>query len=72
MNTQKILAILLLVGGLLALIYGGFSYTSETDKASIGSLRFSVDEQHRINVPVWAGVGAMLIGGILLFVRQKA
>ena len=71
MDALKAIAILLLIGGALALVYGGFSYTEDTHKASIGSLQLSVDEKQHINIPVWAGVGALLAGGLLLVVRGK-
>lgn len=70
MSTQKITAILLLVVGMLALAYGGFSYTKETHQADIGSLHLSMDEKHHVNVPVWMGFGALLLGGILLLPRK--
>jgi len=70
MSTQKIIAILLLVVGMLALAYGGFSYTSERHQADIGSMHLSMDERHHVNIPLWMGVGALLLGGILLLPRK--
>jgi LPXTG-motif cell wall-anchored protein len=72
MNAQKIAAIALIVIGALALGYGGFSYTSETHKADLGPIHMSVDEKERVNVPVWAGVGALVIGAFLLLGRRKS
>jgi len=66
MNAAKILAILLIVGGALGLAYGGFSYTKETHQAKLGPIEFSVKEKDRVNIPVWAGLGAVLLGGALL------
>ena len=71
MDTQKLAAIVLIVAGVLGLAYGGFSYTKQTHQADIGPLHLSVDETQRVNVPVWAGVGAMVVGGLLLVVRRK-
>jgi TRAP-type C4-dicarboxylate transport system permease small subunit len=71
METKKLAAVVLLVIGILALAYGGFSYTKQTHQADIGSLHLSVDERHRVNVPVWLGVGAVLIGGLLLMRRRS-
>lgn len=68
MNGSRIAAVVLIVLGVLALAYGGFTYTSETHEANIGSLSLSVDEKKRVNVPMWAGVGAILAGGLLFFV----
>jgi hypothetical protein len=66
MNGVKIAAVLLIVGGVLGLAYGGFSYTKETHQAKIGPIELSVNEKQTVNVPVWAGVGAIVIGGALL------
>ena len=62
---------MLIAAGLLGLVYGGFNYTSETHQADIGSLHLSVDETKRVNVPVWAGIGAIVIGGLLLGIGRR-
>jgi hypothetical protein len=66
MQTQKIAAILLLAAGALGLIYGGFTYTRDTHRADLGPVQISVSDRQRVGIPVWAGVGAMLAGGMLL------
>jgi len=71
MSAVKIAAIVLIAAGILGLVYGGFSYTKETHEAKIGSLELSVKDKETVNVPVWAGVGAIVIGGILLLVPTK-
>jgi hypothetical protein len=71
MNTLKVLALVLMAAGVLGLAYGGFSYTRQTTQAKIGPIELSVNEQHNVNVPVWAGVGAILAGGVLLVVSSK-
>jgi len=71
MNALKIAAILLIVAGVLGLVYGGFSYTKETHEAKLGPLELSVQEKQKVNVPVWAGVGAIIIGGGLLLLGSK-
>ena len=68
MNALKIAAIVLIVAGLLGLAYGKFSYTRETHEAKIGGLELSIKDKETVNVPVWAGIGAVVIGGILLLV----
>jgi hypothetical protein len=72
MNTQKLVAIVLLIAGGLGLMYGGFSYTKETHQANVGSLHLSVDETQHVNVPIWAGIGALVAGGLLLAVGRKS
>lgn len=71
MNAVKIVAIVLMVGGVLGLIYGGFTYTKETHTAELGSLALTVKDKETVNVPVWAGVGAIVIGGVLLLFQGK-
>jgi drug/metabolite transporter (DMT)-like permease len=71
MAARQIIAILLIVAGVLALVYGSFSYTKETHEAKIGPLQFSIKEKETVNVPVWAGIGAIGIGVILLVVGRK-
>ena len=66
MNTMKMLGIVLMIGGVLALAYGGFTYTKEKHEAKIGPLTLSMEEKETINVPIWAGVGAIVIGGLLV------
>ena len=72
MEVQRIVAILLIVAGALGLAYGGFSYTRETHHADMGPLHMSVDEKQHVNVPIWAGVGAIVLGGLLLVVGRKS
>jgi TRAP-type C4-dicarboxylate transport system permease small subunit len=70
MYAVKLLAIVLIVAGALGLAYGGFTYTKDTQKAQLGSLELSIKDTETVNVPIWAGVGAIVAGGILLFVRK--
>lgn len=62
----------LITAGLLGLVYGGFSYTKETREAKIGPLELSVKDKETVDVPVWAGVGAIVVGGLLLLVPTKS
>ncbi len=71
MSAMKLLSILLIVGGILGLVYGSFTYTKKTHDAKIGPLELSVKDKETVNIPVWAGVVAIAAGGILLFVRPK-
>ncbi|DAB40778.1 MAG TPA: hypothetical protein CFH81_00280 [Sulfurovum sp. UBA12169] len=71
MNAIKIVAVVLIVGGVLGLTYGGFSYTKNTEQVKLGPIEMSVKEKQTFNVPVWAGVGAIALGGILLLFGSK-
>lgn len=66
MNSTRIIGIVLIAAGALALAYGGFSYTKDTTAVKLGPLELSVQEKKTVNVPVWAGIGAMVVGGLLL------
>lgn len=73
MSTVKIAAIVLMVAGALGLLYGTFTYTEETHRAQVGPLELTVKDKETVNIPVWLRVGAMVAGGVLLFLpRRKA
>lgn len=72
MSMVKIAGIVLIAAGILGLVYGSFSYTKETHSTKIGSLELSMKDKERVNVPVWAGVGAIVAGGLLLLVPRKS
>ena len=71
MDAAKTLAIVLIVAGVLGLAYGSFTYTKDTHSTKLGPIELSVKDKETVNIPVWAGVGAILIGGILLLVGNK-
>ncbi|MBK9363061.1 MAG: hypothetical protein IPM99_19135 [Rubrivivax sp.] len=66
MNAIKLAALALIVAGVLALGYGGFSYTRETSHARLGPIELSVKDRKTVNIPVWAGAGALVAGVLLL------
>jgi hypothetical protein len=70
MNAIKLAGIALLIVGSLALAYGGFTYTKETQEAKLGPIALTINEQKTVNIPVWAGVLALVAGGLLLFVPR--
>lgn len=71
MDAFKITAIALIAAGILGLMYGGFTYTKQTHEAKLGPIEMSVREDQAINIPVWAGVGAIVLGSGLLLVGSK-
>jgi len=71
MNAVKMAAVVLIAAGVLGLVYGSFSYTKDTHEAKLGPLELSVKDKETVNVPVWAGVGAIVIGGALLLIDGK-
>jgi hypothetical protein len=63
---MRLFAILLIVAGILGLVYGGFTYTTEDQEAKIGPVEFVVKKNKTVNIPVWVGIGTIVLGGILL------
>jgi len=71
MNAVKMAAVGLIAAGVLGLVYGSFSYTKDTHEAKLGPIELSVKDKETVNIPVWAGVGAIVIGGVLLIIGGK-
>ena len=66
MNPIRLIAIIIMVAGVLGLLYGSFSFTTATHDVKLGPIEFSVKEKETVNVPMWAGIGAIVVGGLLL------
>ncbi len=71
MNGIKVVGIALIVAGILGLAYGSFTYTRETHDVKLGPIEMSIKDKETVNVPVWAGVGAIVVGGLLLVFGNK-
>jgi hypothetical protein len=71
MSTIKILAFALIAAGLAGLLYGGFTYTKESHDLKLGSLEVSIKDRKTVNIPVWAGAGAIIAGAVLLAARPR-
>lgn len=71
MSGNRLAAIILIIGGVLGLAYGGFTYTKDTHTADLGPIELSVQEKETVNIPVWLGAGALIAGVLLLVVRRK-
>lgn len=71
MNSMKIAGIVLIVAGVLGLAYGSFSYTKQTHDIKMGPIEMSVQEKQTVNVPVWAGAGAIALGAALLLLGGR-
>jgi hypothetical protein len=57
----------IIAAGVLGLIYGGFTYTKNAGEAKIGPIELTMNRKETVNVPVWVGVGALIVGAGLLF-----
>jgi len=71
MDAMKILAIVLIAAGVLALVYGGFSYISDTNTTRIGPIKITTQDKERVNIPIWAGVVAIAAGAVLLLAKNR-
>jgi len=71
LSALKVVAIVLIVAGIAGLVYGKFSYTKATHEAKVGPFDLSVKERKTVNVPLWAGVAAIVAGALLLLVRRR-
>ena len=72
MNAIKMLGLALIVAGALGLAYGGFSYTKDTTAVKLGPIELSVKETKTVNVPLWAGIASIVVGGALLVLGGKS
>ncbi|MDO9465808.1 MAG: hypothetical protein Q7J36_00750 [Thiobacillus sp.] len=70
MNAMKMLGVALIVAGALGLIYGGFTYTQNTHEAKLGPIELTVKDKKTVNIPLWAGLGAIAAGAFLLIARK--
>jgi hypothetical protein len=63
---MRAIGLVLLILGILAMVYGGFWYTTEEKVVDVGPLEVRAEKKERVNIPLWAGVGATVIGAALL------
>jgi len=66
-----VVALLLIVAGILASIFGGFTYTKDTHDTKIGPIEMSLKQKETVNVPLWAGLSAIGLGAVLLLVGSR-
>jgi Na+/H+ antiporter NhaC len=70
-NIFKMLGLALILAGALGIAYGGFSYTKDTTAVKLGPLELTLKETQSVNVPLWAGVSAMVLGAALFVLGSK-
>lgn len=64
---MKIVGILLIIAGVAALVYGGFSYTTNKKAVDLGPLQVNRKEHHSVPLPPVLGVIAIVGGGALVY-----
>ncbi len=67
MRAARIVAVLLIVAGILALVYHGITYTTREQVLKIGPLEATAERKKTIPLPPIIG-GLMLAGGIVILV----
>lgn len=67
----KVIGVVLIAAGAIGLVMGSFSYTRESEAVKLGPLALSVERKETVNVPVWAGVGAIAVGVVLLLMGGR-
>jgi uncharacterized membrane protein YidH (DUF202 family) len=68
---MKIAAIVLIVIGVIALAYGGISYTREKKVLDIGPLEATTKERKTIPLPPVVGIAAIAGGVVVLLVSRR-
>jgi len=71
MNMMRTFGIIFIVAGALGLTYNGFTYTKNTEEIKVGPLEMSVQERERVDIPVWAGAGALAFGVVLILIGNR-
>ena len=71
MNLVKIVGVCLIVAGLLGVVFSSFSFTKQTHEIKLGPVELAVKEKQSVNIPIWASVGAIVVGGVLLIFGSK-
>jgi hypothetical protein len=69
---MKIAAIVLIAAGVLALVYGSFTYVSEVHNVDLGVVNATWKDKDTVYVPVWAGIAGIAAGAVMLFARKPA
>lgn len=71
MKPLALIGVVLIVLGIAALAYQGFSYTSREKILDIGPIQASADTEKRVGIPPIAGGAAVLVGVVLLVAGSR-
>jgi hypothetical protein len=71
MSGMRIAGLVLIVAGVLALVYRGFDYTKERHETKFGPMQLTVKDQEHVEIPAWAGIGAVGVGVVLLLLPPR-
>jgi drug/metabolite transporter (DMT)-like permease len=68
---MKIAGIVLIVAGIAAILYGGFSYTDHRRAVDMGPMQIDMTEHHTVPIPPILGIAGILAGGALVYFGIK-
>ncbi len=68
---MKIAGIVLIIAGVAALLYGGFTYATHKKAVDLGPLQIEKTEHHSVPLPPLLGVVAIIGGGALFYLGAK-
>lgn len=71
MDAKRIIGVLLIVVGVIALVWGGISYTRERTVVDLGPIQARTQERETIPLPPVLGGVALVAGVLLLFVPAR-
>ena len=72
MKPLAIAGLVLVALGVAALVLGRFSYTTDRKVMDVGPVTASVAQQHHVDIPAIAGISAIVVGGLLVFLSRRA
>jgi drug/metabolite transporter (DMT)-like permease len=68
---MKIAGIVLIIAGVAALLYGGFTYTTHKKAVDLGPVQIEKTEHHSVPLPPLLGIVAIIGGGALFYLGAK-
>ena len=72
MHTMKAVAVVLLVVGILALAWGGISWTQKEKVVDLGPVEINREKRETIPLPPMVGIAALIAGGVLLVSSRRS
>jgi uncharacterized membrane protein HdeD (DUF308 family) len=69
---MKALGIILLVFGVLALAYQGFTYTTHKKVLDVGPIQATKEERHVVPIPPILGTLALISGVVVLVTDRRS
>lgn len=69
---NRTIGMILIIGGLVLLAYGGWTFTTKEKVVDMGPVEISRDKKHQIPYAPLIGLGALVGGGFILFTARKS